>query len=52
MRIALIGPGIMPIPPDGWGGVEHLIWNFYKQLKNNCSIFEIRKKITKNQKKI
>ena len=33
MRIALIGPGIMPIPPDGWGGVEHLIWNFYKQLK-------------------
>ena len=33
MNIALIGPGIMPIPPDGWGGVEHLIWNFHNQLK-------------------
>ena len=33
MKIALIGPGIMPIPPEGWGGVEHLIWNFDQQLK-------------------
>ena len=33
MNIALIGPGIMPIPPKGWGGVEHLIWNFSQQLK-------------------
>ena len=33
MKIALIGPGIMPIPPEGWGGVEHLIWNFHNQLK-------------------
>lgn len=32
MKIALIGPGIMPIPPKGWGGVEHLIWNYYNQL--------------------
>ena len=33
MNICLIGPGIMPIPPEGWGGVEHLIWNFAQQLK-------------------
>ena len=33
MKICLIGPGIMPIPPEGWGGVEHLIWNFAKQLE-------------------
>ena len=33
MNIALIVPGIMPIPPKGWGGVEHLIWNFSQQLK-------------------
>ena len=32
MKIALIGPGIMPIPPEGWGGVEHLIWNYYNQM--------------------
>ena len=28
MKIALIGPGIMPIPPDGWGAVESLIWDY------------------------
>jgi len=27
MRIVLIGPGIMPIPPTGWGAVEILIWD-------------------------
>lgn len=26
MRIAIVGPGIMPIPPPGWGAVEILIW--------------------------
>ena len=35
MKICLIGPGIMPIPPEGWGGVEHLIWNFAKQLEKD-----------------
>ena len=33
MKIALIAGGHLPIPPKGWGGVEHLIWNFYLQLK-------------------
>lgn len=32
MRIALIGPGIMPIPPPGWGAVEILIWDYYNEL--------------------
>jgi hypothetical protein len=32
MRIALIGPGIMPIPPNGWGAVEILIWDYYQEL--------------------
>lgn len=32
MKICLIGPGIMPIPPDGWGAVEMLIWEYYKIL--------------------
>jgi hypothetical protein len=27
LRIALIGPGIMPIPPTGWGAVEQIIWD-------------------------
>ena len=25
MRITLVGPGLMPIPPKGWGAVEILI---------------------------
>jgi len=32
MKIALIGPGIMPIPPPGWGAVEILIWDYYLEL--------------------
>ena len=27
MKISIIGPGIMPIPPTGWGAVEILIWD-------------------------
>ena len=27
MKISLVGPGIMPIPPTGWGAVEILIWD-------------------------
>lgn len=32
MRICLIGPGIMSIPPPGWGAVEILIWDYYQAL--------------------
>jgi hypothetical protein len=32
MKIALIGPGIMSIPPSGWGAVEILIWDYYNEL--------------------
>lgn len=29
MRLVLIGPGLMSIPPKGWGAVESLIWDYY-----------------------
>lgn len=32
MKIAIIGPGIMPIPPNDWGAVESLIWDYYEYL--------------------
>ena len=32
MKIAIIGPGIMPIPPIGWGAVESLIWDYKIEL--------------------
>ena len=54
MKIALIGPGIMPIPPPGWGAVEILIWDYYNELIkqghdvtiiNTKSILEIVSKV-------
>ena len=27
MKVVIVGPGIMPIPPTGWGAVEILIWD-------------------------
>lgn len=32
MKIALIGPGIVEIPPQGWGAVESLIWEIACEL--------------------
>jgi glycosyltransferase involved in cell wall biosynthesis len=33
MKIVIIGPGIMPIPPKGWGAVEILIWDYKCELE-------------------
>jgi len=33
MRIALIGPGIMPIPNNGFGAVEKLVYSYYLNLQ-------------------
>jgi len=30
--IVLVGPGIMPIPPPGWGAVEIVLWDYYQEL--------------------
>jgi hypothetical protein len=39
MKICLVGPGIMSIPPTGWGAVEMLIWDYYQILtKNNITV--------------
>lgn len=27
MKFCLVGPGIMPIPPDGWGALERQMWD-------------------------
>jgi glycosyltransferase involved in cell wall biosynthesis len=34
MKICIIGPGTMPIPPKGWGAVEILIDDYRKTLEN------------------
>ena len=33
MRIVIIGPGFMPIPPTGWGAIEILIWDYKQTLE-------------------
>lgn len=33
MKICIIGPGILPIPPSGWGAVEILIDDYRKNLE-------------------
>lgn len=33
LNIIIVGPGIMPIPPTGWGAVEILIWDYAKTLE-------------------
>jgi autotransporter strand-loop-strand O-heptosyltransferase len=32
-RIVQVTPGIIPIPPNGWGAVEKVIWEYKKQLE-------------------
>jgi len=34
MKIVLVGPGILPIPPPGWGAVEILLWEYTIELTN------------------
>ena len=45
MKICLIGPGYMNIPPNGWGAVESLIWDYYQNLvKKNINVEIINNK--------
>jgi glycosyltransferase involved in cell wall biosynthesis len=40
-RIAIIGPGIMPIPPPGWGAVEILIAEYVQLLQTKHQFVEL-----------
>lgn len=46
MKIALIGPGIMPIPCKGWGAVEILIWDYYSSLSKKGHVVTIFNEIS------
>ena len=32
VHVYLIGPGLKPIPPKGWGAIESLIWDYHENL--------------------
>jgi hypothetical protein len=45
MKIALIGPGIMSIPPTGHGAVEIIIWDYFMELTKQGHDVDIINKI-------
>ena len=49
MKICLIGPGIMTIPPPGWGAVEILIWEYYLEMTEKGHEVDIINIIRNNQ---
>jgi hypothetical protein len=49
MKIALVGPGIMSIPPSGHGAVEILIWDYFLELMNQGHTVDIINKIRISQ---
>jgi glycosyltransferase involved in cell wall biosynthesis len=32
MKFVLIAPGYKPFPPNGWGAVESIVWDYYQNL--------------------
>jgi autotransporter strand-loop-strand O-heptosyltransferase len=42
MRIIHVTPGMIPIPPNGWGAVEKIIWEYHKNLQKLGYESEIR----------
>jgi hypothetical protein len=41
MKITLVGPGLSPIPPTGWGAVEILVWEMnlsYQKMGHDVQI--------------
>jgi len=48
LKMALIGPGIMSIPPQGWGAVEILIWDYYNELRKRNIDVDIINEICSN----
>jgi glycosyltransferase involved in cell wall biosynthesis len=50
MKICLVGPGIMTIPPVGWGAVEILIWDYFNELLNQGHAVNIVNKLRHNSR--
>lgn len=39
MKLALVAPGYKPFPPQGWGAVESIVWDYYENLtKRNVNV--------------
>lgn len=42
MRICQINPGILPIPPNGWGAVEKIIWEYKQEIEKQGHVCDIK----------
>jgi autotransporter strand-loop-strand O-heptosyltransferase len=42
MRIVNVTPGLLPIPPNGWGAVEKIIWEYHNNFIRKGHISEIK----------
>jgi autotransporter strand-loop-strand O-heptosyltransferase len=42
MKIAQVHLGLLPIPPNGWGAVEKIIWNYTLELRKLGHTVDIR----------
>lgn len=48
MKFVLVGPGIMTIPPPGWGAVEILLWDYFQELTRQGHDVSIVNKLRKD----
>tara|TARA_B110000285_G_scaffold178473_1_gene200731 strand:- start:5463 stop:6455 length:993 start_codon:yes stop_codon:yes gene_type:complete len=48
MKICLVAPGVMIVPPDGWGAVEILIWDYFNELLKQGHDVNIVNKLRSN----
>lgn len=32
MKVININPGLLPIPPNGWGAIEKIIWDYHQEM--------------------
>lgn len=42
MKITQVTPGVIPIPPNGWGAVEKIIWNYKLSLEKLNHVVDIK----------
>ena len=42
MNVCQVTPGLLPIPPNGWGAVEKIIWEYHCRINDNFNTSEIK----------
>jgi len=42
IRVCQINPGILPIPPNGWGAVEKIIWEYKQEIEKQGHVCDIK----------